>query len=55
MSVDNAERFARLSDESFSTIDSRGKRATGRGGKLGELWRRRKDGDELLTWYVRDR
>ncbi|MFJ6653177.1 ABC transporter permease [Microbacterium sp. NPDC091313] len=49
MSVENFARFERLSHEPFSTIDARGKRATGAAGKLGELWGRR----DLLNLLVR--
>lgn len=43
------DRFTRLAAEPFTTIDSRGQRDGGRGGKLGELYRRR----ELLMLLIR--
>ncbi|MFF3028521.1 ABC transporter permease [Microbacterium sp. NPDC057944] len=43
------DRFTRLAAEPFTTIDSRGMRDGGRGGKLGELYRRR----ELLMMLIR--
>lgn len=43
------DRFTRLAAEPFTTIDSRGMRDGGRGGKVGELYRRR----ELLMMLIR--
>jgi len=43
------ERFTRLAAEPFITIDARGLRDGGRGGKIGELYRRR----ELLGLLIR--
>ncbi|WP_366246885.1 ABC transporter permease [Microbacterium sp. 67-17] len=43
------ERFRRLAAEPFKTMDSRGLRTSGRGGKLGELFARR----ELLGLLIR--
>ena len=43
------DRFTRLAAEPFTTIDSRGLRDGGRGGKIGELYRRR----ELLMLLIR--
>ncbi len=43
------DRFTRLSAEPFITIDARGLRGNGRGGKVGELFQRR----ELLMLLIR--
>lgn len=43
------DRFTRLAAEPFTTIDARGLRDGGRGGKIGELYRRR----ELLMLLIR--
>lgn len=35
--METSDRFARLASEPFSTVDARGMRTTGRGGKIGEI------------------